>query len=105
MSDELEIFVTYPKMIFTNSILDDNFEWKAKRLASFCEDAQRKLKQKLKSEYGTTQAVRFIDTSNVKMFDKDNKEIPIPKCEKCGAFKTYISGKDAFTWICCECPI
>ena len=55
-----------------------------------------------KDEYGT-QPVRFLDASNVTMYDAKGKKIENPKCEKCGCFKNQVIGKTASCWICQNC--
>lgn len=58
----------------------------------------------LECEFGSSIPVRFINPEDVKMYDNEGKEVPIPKCEKCGNIKQQIIGKNACAWICNDCP-
>lgn len=57
----------------------------------------------LRAEWGSSQPVNFLNPSQVKMYDSDNNEIVIPKCEKCQCFKGQVIGKESFMWICHSC--
>lgn len=56
-------------------------------------------------EFGGAFPVRFLKPKDVKMFDSDGKEMEIPKCEHCGAYKTEVIGLKYCTWICCNCVV
>ena len=53
-------------------------------------------------EFGSSIPVKFLNL-NVTTFDCEGNDIEIPKCEVCGNFKSHISGKDSFCWICTIC--
>lgn len=55
------------------------------------------------AEFGSLFPVKFLNHSQVKMYDDNDKEIEIPKCDKCQTFKSPIIGKHACGWICWEC--
>jgi hypothetical protein len=57
----------------------------------------------LEAEWGNEFPVRWLDPANVKMYDSDGKEMEIPKCEICGAFKQCLIGLTAHLWICGTC--
>ena len=57
----------------------------------------------LQTEYGSSQPVRFLDPSQVKCYDSENKEIVIPKCSKCHQYKMQVIGKTHWAWICPSC--
>ena len=47
--------------------------------------------------------VRFLHPSCVKMYNSENEEIEIPKCEYCGNYKSQILGKESFMNYCTIC--
>lgn len=55
---------------------------------------------KYKTEFGSSQPVRFLDASQVTAYDKEDNEIEIPKCLKCGNYKAQAIGKTQIAWIC-----
>ena len=54
----------------------------------------------MECEWGSSMPVRFLEPSQVKMYDSDGKEIEIPKCEKCGQYKNEVIGREYCAWIC-----
>lgn len=52
------------------------------------------------AEWGSSMPIKWPDPENVKMYDSEGKEVPIPKCDKCQAFKQEVIGLNAYTWIC-----
>jgi len=54
----------------------------------------------MECEWGSSMPVRFLDISQVKMYDSDGKEVKIPKCEKCGYHKSEVIGREYCAWIC-----
>lgn len=60
-------------------------------------------KKNLRCDFGTSQPIRWVKPEQIKMYDSDGIEQPIPKCEKCGYAKTEIIGKRACTWLCTFC--
>jgi hypothetical protein len=55
-----------------------------------------------KAEWGSSVKFRF---GNPKGYDADGNEIHVPRCEKCGCYKSQVIGKECFTWICTFCPV
>lgn len=45
--------------------------------------------------------VRFLKATP---YNADGNEITVPRCEKCGAYKNQLIGKESFIWICQFCP-
>ena len=54
-------------------------------------------------EYGGIPKFRIPDS--VRMYDEEGNEIEIPKCEKCGGYKTQIIGKNCSALICWICEV
>jgi len=57
----------------------------------------------LQTEYGTLGNVRFLNPDNVKIYDGEGKEVCIPKCDKCGYYKSEIISSTHHTWLCTCC--
>lgn len=53
---------------------------------------------KYECEFGSSIPVRF--PTNVKCYNEEGNEIEIPKCQKCGNYKTEAIGKHASAWFC-----
>ena len=58
---------------------------------------------KLESEFGSSMPIRWPDPSCVTMYDRKGNAMEIPICDKCGACKSQLIGKEAFKWICTIC--
>ena len=54
------------------------------------------------SEFGTSLPIRFLNISQVTMYDSEGKEMKVPKCDECGCFKNEITGKGVSMFICPE---
>lgn len=62
----------------------------------------KKLGKILDEEWGGT-GIRFLDPKQIKLYDSENKEVVIPKCETCGMHKSQLMGKESFIWVCNCC--
>lgn len=60
----------------------------------------KRLDNILQEEWGSNTGVRFLDPKHVKLYDSDNKEVEIPKCETCGQYKSQLVGRKSFIWVC-----
>jgi hypothetical protein len=57
----------------------------------------------MQAEYGSSSKCRFLDESNVTLYNSENEEIAIPKCEVCNIHMTLIIGEHNSAFICANC--
>jgi hypothetical protein len=57
----------------------------------------------MEEEYCMVRNIRFPSIQYISLHDASWNGIEMPQCEKCGNFKSLLTGKEAFTWICWEC--
>lgn len=53
-----------------------------------------------KTEFGCSHPVNFLDENQVIAYDCEGSKLEIPKCEKCGYFKSQLIGRSSFKWVC-----
>ena len=82
---------------------DDPFAFKTLANVIKMDSTLPKKMEDLTCEYGSSHPVRFPNPENVKLYDSENNEICIPKCQKCGIHKCQIIGKNAYMWFCSMC--
>ena len=58
-------------------------------------------KGELEWEFGSISPIGTF--SSVKMYDANNNEIEIPKCDKCESFKQELISPSAVAWVCPQC--
>jgi hypothetical protein len=54
----------------------------------------------MENEFGSSSPVRWLKPEQVKMYDSEGNEVPIPKCDICGFHKCEVIGRSATAWIC-----
>lgn len=59
----------------------------------------------MEEEFGSCAPVRFLKPLQVKVYDHEDNEIEVPKCEHCGYHKTQVIALKCSVWICCNCVV